>query len=211
MFLRDGDQPREQQNHAVARVLPQIQQHNHPKGALRVQPVCQRQAQGIQPPIDDPRLGKQQFYQQHRPHHRHDIGQQQNGLQSLVLLGVAFQQQGNGVGQNQDQRQGYRQEFQRISESQPKYAAAQHASVGLQTYEFSGTPGAQLEGVFQNHQKGHREKEQTAAHQRQDQQQPFPGIAPGADGISLHALTPPPGATTGPDRPAGPVRRYPRQ
>ena len=190
MVLRDGDQPREQQNHAVARVLPQIQQHNHPKGALRVQPVSHRQAQGIQPPIDDPRLGKQQFYQQHRPHHRHDIGQQQNGLQSLVLLGVAFQQQRDGVGQENNQGKGHNQEFQRIAEGQPEHAAVQHAPVGLNADVFPGSARAPLEGILQHHQKGDRVKQPAARRQRQNQEQSLPGAALRIFGYLFHILYP---------------------
>ena len=158
MILGDRDKAREEQDHAVARIFPQVQGDHYPEGRLGVEPVCYGQPQSVQPFVYKPRLGKQQLHQQHRAHHGHNVGQQQDGFQCLMLPRVAFQQQRDGVGQENNQGKGHNQEFQRIAEGQPEHAAVQHTPVGLNADVFPGSARAPLEGILQHHQKGDRVK-----------------------------------------------------
>ena len=174
--VRDGNEARQQQDHGVARIFPEIEQDDHKEGCFGVHPVPQRKVHSQQHPVEKACFRKDQLHDLHNAHDGHDVGQQQDGFQGLVPLHLAPQHQGDGVGNNQHQRQGDGQKLHGIAEGLLKQGVAGHIQKVLQAHKPVGIAHAPGQGVPDHHCKGNGVKDQASQHQRRGQEDPVPGV-----------------------------------
>ena len=179
----NGHQTGQQQDHAVARVFPEVQQHHDPEREVGIQQVINGQAQSVKSLIDHTALCEQQLHQQHRTHHRHDVRQQEDGLQRGVLLHLVFQQQGDGIGHDEDQRQGDHQEFQGIAVGQPEDVVVQHVHIVFQADPAAGVAAALGQGVGNDQEKGNEVEDHAPHKQRSYEQITISGLSQIFDGF----------------------------
>lgn len=154
LLLRDSDQTRQEQNHAVAGILPKVQEQHHAEGRRPAQPVHKGQAQGGGNAGNQAGLRKEQLHQDNRADNRHDVREQEHGLQELMLVGVFLHQQGDEVGQNHDEGQGRRQKPHGVAKGQGEHAVGGHVLVVDEADEIAGSAAARGEGILDYQHKG---------------------------------------------------------
>lgn len=169
LIFRNGDEPRQQQNDRVTRVLPQVEQLDDPKGRRAGEPFGGGDLQQREEIVQSPGLAEHQIHQHHRAHHRHDVREHEDGLQNPVPSSLLFHQESDEICQHHQKRQTDREEFHGVAERQAEHVVAEHPEIVFKAHK-RGVPGrAKEEGKAQHQHKGDGVKEQAAHQQGRDQ------------------------------------------
>ena len=101
---RNAGQP---QNHIVARVFPDICEHQHHHGPPAVQPADRRCSHGLQQPVEQAVLMEYDLPEQHHGRHRDRHGDEERGLENAALFLKRIHQQRQQEGKGQQNGEAY--------------------------------------------------------------------------------------------------------
>ena len=131
----DRAQARQEQDHVISAVLPEVQTDEHQEGQLGVQPVPHGEAQARQELVDHPAPVKERPHYRHHGCHRDHHGHQKGGTEEAGAPEFPVQGQSQQEGKDHQQRHTHADEAEGISRRQAEGSAAQQVGVVPQTHE----------------------------------------------------------------------------
>ena len=173
IFLRDGMQPCQKQDHVVAAVLPDIKEDQHPEGGFRIQPSNRRETHMRKERIQDPPICQKHLKKHHHGGHRQHHGIEKNASEHLFCPPPAVDHTGQPQGYGHQKRHPEKEEPEGIVESQAEGGASQHIRVIGQPHKLHGSH-ASGKGVGDTDEKRDHKQQEKARQVGSRKQHPRP-------------------------------------
>ena len=134
---RHGVQRGEEEHHVIPRVLPEIQDQEHPKRLLP-RPVRRVHPEVFQNSVHHTEVGEDDLEEQNDRGHRKYQRKDEESPKNVVLFEIPEQQKRDEQGQDQDARQSDAEEFERVLRCELERRAFQNVLIVFQSHKFRG-------------------------------------------------------------------------